>query len=242
RGPLPGTSGRSIHVGHPNGVNYTFDPRVLAIVKIWQGGFLDMSGELVNRGGRGLALGYESREIGFGDKEYLVAPLNRRGELIDFSFKEAKFGDVETMRAALNDTRDQLERIAEVDAQFLGYSRNSRDKLANPAFKYRVGQNTIETGTSISERGEIVVSLSGTLITPQLSALAPRVVAEPQVSAGALARGRRHLPAGQLEATLPGNAVLAERPWRPAPSDRRFTPPALVEAEARPKLPPGYSL
>ncbi len=25
RGPLPGASGRSIHVGHPNGVNYTFD-------------------------------------------------------------------------------------------------------------------------------------------------------------------------------------------------------------------------
>ena len=55
RGPLPGVSGRSIHVGNPNGVNYTFDPRLLAIVKIWQGGFLDMSGELTNRGNRGLA-------------------------------------------------------------------------------------------------------------------------------------------------------------------------------------------
>ena len=41
RGPMPGTSGRAIHVGNPNGVNYSFDPRLLAIVKIWQGGFLD---------------------------------------------------------------------------------------------------------------------------------------------------------------------------------------------------------
>ena len=30
RGPLPGTSGRAIHVGNPNGVNYSFDPRLLA--------------------------------------------------------------------------------------------------------------------------------------------------------------------------------------------------------------------
>ena len=242
RGPLPGTSGRSIHVGHPNGVNYTFDPRVLAIVKIWQGGFLDMSGELVNRGGRGLALGYESREIGFGDKEYLVAPLNRRGELIDFSFKEAKFGDVETMRAALNDTRDQLERIAEVDAQFLGYSRNSRDKLANPAFKYRVGQNTVEIVTSISDRGEIVVLLTGTLKTPQSFALNPRFFQDAKVSAGTLEQDRWNLPAGKLEATLRGKAILAENPWRPEPSKYRFSPAPLVKAEASAKLPAGYSI
>jgi hypothetical protein len=28
RGPLPGTSGRAIHVGNPSGVNYSFDPRL----------------------------------------------------------------------------------------------------------------------------------------------------------------------------------------------------------------------
>ncbi|HET9396771.1 MAG TPA: c-type cytochrome, partial [Nitrospiraceae bacterium] len=46
RGPLPGVSGRSIHVGQPNGVHYTFDPRVLGVVRVWQGGFLNMAGEL----------------------------------------------------------------------------------------------------------------------------------------------------------------------------------------------------
>ena len=78
RGPLVGTSGRSVHVGNPNGIHYSFDPRLLAVVKIWQGGFLDMEGELVNRGNRGLALGYDSREIAFGEHEYLLAPLQRR--------------------------------------------------------------------------------------------------------------------------------------------------------------------
>ena len=95
RGPLLGVSGAQ----HPRRQSerhelFSFDPRLLAVVKIWQGGFLDMSGELINRGNRGLALGYESREISFGEHEYLLAPLNAAGKPIDFSFKEAKFGDL----------------------------------------------------------------------------------------------------------------------------------------------------
>ena len=150
RGPLPGTSGRAIHVGNPNGVNYTFDPRLLAVVKIWQGGFLEMSGEFTNRGNNGLALGYDSREIGFGDREYLLTPLNPAGVPVDFSFKEGKFQDFATFKASLYSKEDQLARIAAVDAQFLGYSRNSTDKLAAPAFKYRVGKNVVEVTTTIS--------------------------------------------------------------------------------------------
>src|SRR5262249_41033726 len=129
RGPLVGTSGRSIHVGNPNGIHYSFDPRLLAVVKIWQGGFLDMSGELGNRGNRGLALGYDSREIAFGEWEYLLAPLHG-DRPVDFTFKDGKFGDFAAFSAALNSKQDQLTRIAEEDAQFLGYSRDSRDKLA----------------------------------------------------------------------------------------------------------------
>ena len=94
RGPLPGTSARAIHVGNPNGINYSFDPRLLAVVKIWQGGFLDMSGELIDRGGNGLALGYESREIGFGDQRVPARAADAAGKPIDFTFKEAKFGDI----------------------------------------------------------------------------------------------------------------------------------------------------
>jgi mono/diheme cytochrome c family protein len=242
RGPLPGASGRSIHVGHPNGVNYTFDPRVLAVVKIWQGGFLDMSGELTNRGGRGLALGYESREIAFGETPFLVAPLDTQGRLIDFSFKEAKFGDTEAMLAALNDTRDQLDRIAQIDAQFLGYYRDSRDKTANPAFKYRVGQNVIETVTSISPSGEIVVALVGTLKTPQTFALNPQFFADATVSAGTLAQDRWTLPAGKLNATVRGKAPLAQQAWRPAPSQHRFTPAPLLTEPSTARLPAGYSI
>ncbi len=65
---------------------------------------------------------------------------------------------------ALYSREDQLARIAAVDAQFLGYSRDSRDKLAAPVFRYRVGKNVIETSTTISARGELEVRVSGKLV------------------------------------------------------------------------------
>ena len=73
---------------------------------------------------------------------------------VDFSFKEGKFEDFATFKAALYSKEDQLARIAAVDAQFLGYSRNSTDKLAAPVFKYRVGKNVVEVTTTISASGD----------------------------------------------------------------------------------------
>src|SRR5262249_47225816 len=148
-------------------------------------GFLDMSGELVNRGNQGLGLGYDSREIAFGEREYLLAPLHG-DQPIDFSFKEGKFGDFATFTAALNSKEDQLARIAKVDAQFLGYSRDSRDKTAAPVFRYRVGKNIIETSTSIAADGALEVHVSGKLATPQSFALNPTLLAGATVSAGKL--------------------------------------------------------
>jgi hypothetical protein len=242
RGPLTGTSGRSVHVGNPNGIHYSFDPRLLAVVKIWQGGFLDMSGELVNRGNRGLAPGYESREIALGEHGYLVAPLSAAGQPIDFSFKEGKFGDFATFTAALNSKQDQLARIAAVDAQFLGYSRDSRDKLAAPVFRYRVGKNVIETATLISASGELEVRVSGRLATTQAFALNTALLAGATVNAGQLADDRWTLPAGRTSATLRATLPVAANAWRPAPSNYSYQRAPLVKAAAQAGLPAGYSI
>ncbi len=242
RGPLVGTSGRSIHVGNPGGVHYSFDPRLLAVVKIWQGGFLDMSGELIGRGNRGLALGYDSREISFGDRPYLLAPLNAAGKPIDFSFKEGKFADFETFRKALNSREDQLPQIAAADAQFLGYSRDSRDKLAAPVFRYRVGKNVIETSTSIAANGETVVRISGRLEEPQSFALNSPLLGNATVSAGRLDQDRWTLPAGKTDATLRGGIAVASNAWRPAASTYAHERAPVVKAPATAKLPAGYSI
>ncbi|HEU4779550.1 MAG TPA: c-type cytochrome [Steroidobacteraceae bacterium] len=242
RGPLPGTSGRAIHVGNPSGVNYTFDPRLLAIVKIWQGGFLEMSGEFVNRGNRGLALGYQSREIGFGDREYLLAPLNEAGQPVDFSFKEGKFQDFATFKASLHSKEDQLARIAATDAQFLGYSRNSKDKQASPVFKYRVGKNVVEVGTTISARGEVSITVNGILSSPQAFAVNAQLLKGATVSAGAIANDRWTLPAGKIDATLKGNVAVAAGAWRPAASNYSYQRAPLVRAASTAVLPAGYSI
>ncbi len=242
RGPLPGTSGRAIHVGNPNGVNYSFDPRLLAVVKIWQGGFLEMSGEFVNRGNNGLALGFDSREIGFGDREYLLAPLNAAGLPVDFSFKEGKFQDFSTFKAALYSKDDQLARIAAVDAQFLGYSRDSKDKTAAPVFKYRIGKNVIEVSTAISERGDVTIAVSGALVAAQAFVLNPQLLKGASVSGGSIAGDRWTLPAGKTQATLKGNVAVGGKAWRPAASNYAYKRAPLVKAASTAKLPAGYSI
>ena len=242
RGPLPGVSARSIHVGNPNGINYSFDPRLLSIAKIWQGGFLDMSGELVGRGGRGLALGYESREIGFGGHEYLLAPLDPSGKVIDFSFKEAKFGDSERLKAALNAKEDQLAQIAAIDAQFLGYSRNSKDKLAAPAFRYRVGKSVIDVATKFDDIGVTTITVSGTLAAPQVFTVNGDVLKAATVSAGSLTDDRWTLPAGKTNATLSARVGVAKNAWRPAPSTVAYKIAPVQKVPASAKLPAGYSI
>jgi mono/diheme cytochrome c family protein len=242
RGPMPGASGRSIHVGNPNGVNYTFDPRVLAVVKIWQGGFLDMSGELINRGGQGLKLGHESREIGFGDREYLLAPLNAAGAPVDFTFKEAKYGDQAADKAALYSKQDQLAQIAAADAQFLGYSRNSKDKVASPAFKYRVGKNVIEVTTSISAKGDVALGVIGTLATAQSFALNTGLLKNAVATTGTLTADRWNLPAGKVVATLRGNIGVAANAWRPAPSTFAYRTQPLEKTASQAQMPAGYRI
>ena len=242
RGPIVGTSGRAIHVGTPNGVNYSFDPRVLGIVKIWQGGFLDMEGELTNRGGRGLALGYESREIGFGDREYLLAPLNAAGASVDFTFKEAKYGDQAADKAALYSKQDQLAQVAAADAQFLGYARNSKDKAATPVFKYRVGKNVVEVATTFAPNGEVAIQVSGNLATTQSFALNTSLLKNAVATTGELRGERWNLPAGKVNATLRGTIGFAANAWRPAASSFNFQRQPLEKAAAQAQLPAGYSI
>jgi hypothetical protein len=235
RGPLPGVSARSIHVGNPNGVHYTFDPRLLAIVKIWQGGFLDMTGELTNRGGRGLALGHESRDLSFGAREYLLAPLDPSARAIDFTFKEAKFGDFDTLKALLLRKEDQLAQIAAVDAQFLGYARDSRSRTAAPVFRYRVGKNTVEVATSIADDGTVTIEVGGKLPGAQQFALNTQLLQGARADRGTLAGERWSLPAGTKRARLTARVALGAHAWRPAASNysHRRAPLAKAPATAR---------
>ena len=242
RGPMLGVSGRAIHVGTPWGVNYSFDPRLLAITKIWQGGFLDMTGEFTNRGGKGLKMGYESREINLGAQEFLFSPLNAQGKLIDFSFKDAKFGDPETAKASLYSKEDHLARVAAIEAQFLGYTRNSKEKQQLPSFSYRIGKNTVTAQTTISATGDIEIIVTGDLKTAQTFVLNSGLLQQATADKGQLKDNQWTLPAGKANATLTAKMTVASNVWHASKStfDYRKQPIKITEAKA--DLPAGYSI
>lgn len=247
RGPISselasGVSGRAIHVGTPWGVNYSFDPRLLAITKIWQGGFLDMSGEFLNRGGKGLKMGYQSRELNLGSNAFLIAPLNAQGKIIDFSFKEAKFGDPETAKTSLYSKEDHLARVAAMDAQFLSYQRDSRAKNQVPSFRYSIGKNTIEINTLIAANGEVTVTLSGELKSAQTFALNPQVLQNISSSKGSLTNTQWTLPAGKLTATLSAKIALASDVWHAPKSSFDYRQQPIKITPAKADLPAGYSI
>ncbi|NIP94725.1 MAG: hypothetical protein GWO24_15300, partial [Akkermansiaceae bacterium] len=86
RAPLRGSSGRALHVGLPNGMNYTFDPRVLAVRNVWGGGFLNLSQERAGRGKPGSVRG--QNHTVFIEGGGILQPLLPSGEPVDFEFKE----------------------------------------------------------------------------------------------------------------------------------------------------------
>lgn len=240
RGPMEGMSGRSVHVGFPGGINYSFDPRILSIVKIWQGGFLDMSGELQNRGGGGLKLGYNSQNVDFGKNEFLLAPLSADGEIIDFSFKEAKFRDVERIQRSLYAEEDFPDKLAAVDARFLGYSIDSKNNSAVPAFRYRVGKNSVSLKTEISNSGKTRILVTGDSKTRQSFALNANVIKNVSVSKGEVKDGIWTIPAGKIEARLEGDIALSSNPWSAAEPGFRHDVQTVEFKPGNASLPEGY--
>lgn len=240
RGPMPGTSGRAIHVGQVNSVNYTFDPRVLAISKIWQGGFLDMGGEFQNRGGKGLKTGYQSMEINLGEMGVVMAPLNQAGEPVDFSFQSAKFGDKQTILAELNSKEEHVDKLAKVNAQFKGYDLDSSDPAAAPVFHYRVGDNELSVKTQIDDSGNVTISLKGQLNSPQAFMLNSSLLGKPEVSAGSVQNATWQLPKGQLKAELKAHIAISAQAWHAPKSDFKFNAQPLQVKPSEANMPAGY--
>ncbi|MGD8177414.1 family 16 glycoside hydrolase [Marinimicrobium sp. ARAG 43.8] len=242
RGPMQGTSGRAIHVGLPNGVNYSFDPRVLGVVKLWQGGFLNMEGELRNRGGGGLAMGYNSREIDL-NGEVLFAPLLPSGEPVDFSFKDAVFGDMETVHDTLYAKEDFSDQIASVDARFRGYRIDSTSPEQSPDFDVEVGKNRFSMGLAIESTGKLTLTVSGSLKDKQQLQLSEALLTNVRVSKGRVNDGIWELPAKtRRPVTLTAQIKLSSNPWRPPATDFEYARQPLKIVPSDAALLDGYAI
>ena len=157
RAPLQGSSGRALHVGQPNGMNYTFDPRLLSVRNIWAGGFLNLSAERKGRGQPDSGRGQGAKTYVEGGA--ILQPLSKSGDPIDFEFKEPDVRDHKAIEKWLWEDRDFPELQASVDAEFSGHRIDSAS--GRPVFYFRVGQNKLSQAITLTDDGRIEVVVNG---------------------------------------------------------------------------------
>ena len=244
RAPLTGSSGRALHVGLPNGMNYTFDPRLLAVRRVWGGGFLNLGEERKGRGHPNSRHGQGARE--FIQGKGILQPLSGSGEPIDFEFKEPDVKDHKSIERWLWEDRDFPELLASVDAEFLGHQLESAS--GEPIFRFRIGKNTFSQAVTFTENGRLEIAMHGKLEEAQRFKVSEEGLAEVKVEGGTLRDGTWTLDASKgplykfsarLKGGLVARPLLArDEDWSAQPLQRNTN----KQGNQKPELPAGYSL
>ncbi len=245
RAPVAKTSSRTLVVGQPNGMSFAFDPRFLSVRKIWSGGFLNLKGERSGRGGRASAPGHGAKV--FLEGEPLLSPLTSGGEKVDFEFKEPDVDDAEAQIKYLNDKADHLDRLAAIDAEYLGHTLAPKPGM--PTFMFRVGKNRLTQTIQIADDGELTIVVQGKIEQPQSFRLRADGLAGVRIESGQLKDNVWTLPVSIIGKThtLKGRIAggLVARPKLPRGEDWTSQPVVIAPSEPAKKpleLPAGYSL
>jgi mono/diheme cytochrome c family protein len=244
RAALKGSSGRALHVGQPNGINYTFDPRMLSVRRIWSGGFLNLTQERTSRGrdlpnmGKGAKVHFEGVP--------LLQPLTSKGEAVDFEFKEPDAQDNAAIEKHLWDKVDFADKLTGLDAEFLGHRPATGND--NPRFKFRVGKNIIYQTTSIDEKGMITISLVCGAKETQSFKIAVDQLTDLKVTGGSIENGIWTIPAEALgTATLTAQMKIEPAVREVISKKENWSPQKLVtqpakKGKAATELPAGYNI
>lgn len=244
RARLKGLSGRVLHVGLPNHVNYSFDPQQLSVRRVWSGGFLNLKEERSGRGGNPSSLGHGAQL--WLDGAALLAPLNAAGEAVDFSFKENDEGDNETVVKHLYDRTPHLDKLAAADAEFTGYTIT---QTGMPSFDFRVGPNRFQQMVNIDTDGLLRIILHAHILRKQAFKLRADGLSDAAVLGGDLKDGVWTLPvkrewvAYEFTAQLPAKSS----DLLPVGGEESVAPQPLATAPAQRgrmdiHLPPGYRM
>lgn len=239
RAPLRGSSGRALHVGLPNGLNYTFDPRFLSVRVVWGGGFLNLTEERKGRGKPGSTRG-EGAKVFF-ESGALLQPLTADGTPVDFEFKEPDVLDHEAIKKHVWDKKDFATKLGELDAGYLGHTLKGDNGL--PFFRFQVGENVLAQKIEVSDAGRVVITIEGGLKKPQQFRVAEAGLNNVEVTGGELKdgvwtvdpdKGQLYALSASLQAGLVARPAFdAKENWEPQP---------LVTSEAKAELPAGYAI
>ena len=236
RSPIKPLSARAIHVGFPNGVNYSFDPRTLAFEQLWYGSFINSSEETKNRATKTTRLGHEARKVS--DQVGLLRPLNKAGKPIDFSLSSPVVEDWGFIDTLIASKKDFVNELNDVGAQFHGY-RTLNDEVT---FFYEIGENRVSVNLQISETGEVKIKLRGNLKSSQSFDLG-EMLKDAKISRGGKINGKHlELQKNQsLDVEVTGKLPKPERDiWRPKLSNKVLDEQAVKEVPLTGDLLDGY--
>ncbi len=225
---LDAVSARAIAVGHPSGLNYTFDPRTLSIEQIWWGGFLNIAHEIDGRAKKNSRLGHQAQPLPHSAP--LLQPIHpESGKLIDLSFQSPLEKDTQTLEDNLYGKEEFFDRIKETDAFFKGYQHGEK-----PTFHYQCGPNQLSLQFHALPSGEASLTLTGKLQRPQKFALSP-LIDIPTIG--------KTWTVSQLPAVLNFTLPKPQKIWRPnnvsdAPKKQTLR---LAKKVAKISLPKGYA-
>ncbi len=156
RSLLPGVSTRTIHVGLPNKVNYSFDTVDMSIKQVWWGDFLDITNEKTDRG-RGL----NKRAANSQDWQIasLLTPLTSNNDPVDLSFKNwptfKQIIDLERYRLKIEKQKANtpyLDQIKQAKSKYLGVDYTNKEL---PALSYDIDGVIYQQKVSIDNNGVV---------------------------------------------------------------------------------------
>jgi hypothetical protein len=198
-------------------MNYTYDPRMLSVRRIWSGGFLNMKEERTSRGrdlpkmGKGAKVHYEGIA--------LLQPLTSKGEAVDFEFKEPDAQDNAAIEKHLWDKVGFDERLAALDAEFLGH--HAATGTSNPSFRFRVGKNVFDQTITLNEKGALAITLSGATKEAQTFTVAASQLSNLKVVGGKLERtSGRFQQAKKARSRSKHNSMSSQRSAKQSQSRR----------------------
>lgn len=190
------TSGRVYHVGQPNKMNYSFDPRTLAIEMAWSGRFLSLKNEKQGRADAPSEPGKLARIWQPSVLSHLFQPILANGQAVDFSFREPPRMHGPISKELLAHATDFKDEIAKIDAQFIGLDSPQGEI---PTFHYRVNENLISMRFELEQSSLLKAKFHFVNKTEQRLNISNVSLSDTQVSSGEIINGQWIIGPGQFD-------------------------------------------
>ena len=231
------SSARSYLVGTPAGINYSFDPNVMAYRLIWSGGFLDRSPELKGRGGFPNKLDKSSQLWAF--EQALMQPYLQNGALFTDDFTTPLNLNKDIIDSYNNDTSDYIASAEKIAARMTDV-HNSKTDL--PVFSYNIEQNKAAVKLAFDSSNNILVTVDASLQKPQ-SFLIPKGFKVEKNSAGKIEGSKWTLPEGEHK-SVQLNLSFSSAPKAAKKNELKenWNPQTLVWQADSATLPEGYKI